>query len=144
MPVAAHAVARSAKDAMRALVKRLSSSSSKPHQLLVTLKVRMQWPLSGCAHGGEQILECCVKNSGAEFHEQLLSADFLESIRKLVAPNSAQPKLVQQRTLELLQQLCDAQKGDAHFAPIQRLCDGLMQQGGWRRVCIETKMPATR
>ncbi|KAM8710037.1 hypothetical protein ACLKA7_016778 [Drosophila subpalustris] len=84
-----------ARDAMRAIRKRLSQNAGKNNQVVMyTLTV----------------LETCVKNCGKAFHVLVAQKDFINDLVKLIGPKNDPPAAMQEKVLSLIQIWADAFK----------------------------------
>ncbi|KAH8379538.1 hypothetical protein KR009_005501 [Drosophila setifemur] len=84
-----------ARDAMRAIRKRLSQNAGKNNQVVMfTLTV----------------LETCVKNCGKAFHVLVAQKDFINELVKLIGPKYDPPVAMQEKVLSLIQIWADAFK----------------------------------
>lgn len=78
----------SARDAMKAIRKRLTQNAGKNNQVIVyTLTV----------------LETCVKNCGKAFHLLVAQKDFIQELVKLIGPKNDPPQSIQDKVLTLIQ-----------------------------------------
>lgn len=78
----------SAKDAVRAIRKRLHTNMCKNNAIVMyTLTV----------------LETCVKNCGHNFHVLVCSKDFVQDLVKLIGSKFDTPQIIHERVLSLIQ-----------------------------------------
>lgn len=73
-----------ARDAMKAIRKRLQQSAGKNHTVVMYCLV---------------LLETCVKNCGRPFHVLVSSKDFIQDLVKIISPKNEPPAVVQDKVL---------------------------------------------
>lgn len=73
-----------ARDAMKAIRKRLQQSAGKNHTVVMYTLV---------------LLETCVKNCGRAFHTLVASKDFIQDLVKMISPKNEPPAVVQDKVL---------------------------------------------
>lgn len=78
----------SARDAMKAIKKRLTQNAGKNNQVIVYTLI---------------VLETCVKNCGKAFHLLVAQKDFIQELVKLIGPKNDPPQSVQDKVLTLIQ-----------------------------------------
>lgn len=99
MPVAKISFSR-AKDAVKAMRKKLQQSAGKNHHAVeLTLS----------------IAETCVKNCGAPLHAQIANKEFLDELVRILNPKYNPSQAVQERILLLIQSWADAFRGISNF-----------------------------
>ncbi|KAL5293404.1 TOM1L2 family protein [Megaselia abdita] len=78
----------SARDAMKAIRKRLTQNAGKNNQVIVYTLI---------------VLETCVKNCGKAFHLLVAQKDFIQELVKLIGPKNDPPQSIQDKVLTLIQ-----------------------------------------
>lgn len=73
-----------ARDAMKAIRKRLQQSAGKNHVVVIYTLI---------------LLETCVKNCGRPFHTLVASKDFIQDLVKMISPKNEPPAVVQDKVL---------------------------------------------
>lgn len=73
-----------ARDAMKAIRKRLQQSAAKNYTVVMYTLV---------------LLETCVKNCGRPFHSLVASKDFIQDLVKMIGPKNDPPSVVQDKVL---------------------------------------------
>ncbi|VDN01219.1 unnamed protein product [Thelazia callipaeda] len=103
-----------ARDALRAIRRRLHSHVSKNNGIVMyTLTV----------------LETCVKNCDVRFHELVCHKDFINDLVKLIGPKFDAPQVVQERVLNLIQSWNDAFRDDPRLQGVCQVYDELKAKG---------------
>ncbi|XP_032290871.1 TOM1-like protein 2 isoform X2 [Drosophila virilis] len=103
-----------ARDAMRAIRKRLSQNAGKNNQVVMyTLTV----------------LETCVKNCGKAFHVLVAQKDFINDLVKLIGPKNDPPAIMQEKVLSLIQIWADAFKNQPDLNGVTQMYMELKNKG---------------
>ncbi|XP_023180076.1 TOM1-like protein 2 [Drosophila hydei] len=103
-----------ARDAMRAIRKRLSQNAGKNNQVIMyTLTV----------------LETCVKNCGKAFHVLVAQKDFINELVKLIGPKNDPPAIMQEKVLSLIQIWADAFKNQPDLNGVTQMYMELKNKG---------------
>ncbi|EDW40861.1 TOM1-like protein 2 isoform X2 [Drosophila sechellia] len=103
-----------ARDAMRAIRKRLSQNAGKNNQVVMyTLTV----------------LETCVKNCGKAFHVLVAQKDFINELVKLIGPKNDPPAAMQEKVLSLIQIWADAFKNQPDLNGVTQMYMELKNKG---------------
>ncbi|XP_030380318.1 TOM1-like protein 2 [Scaptodrosophila lebanonensis] len=103
-----------ARDAMKAIRKRLSQNAGKNNQVIMyTLTV----------------LETCVKNCGKAFHVLVAQKDFIQELVKLIGPKNDPPAIVQEKVLSLIQIWADAFKNQPDLNGVTQMYMELKNKG---------------
>ncbi|XP_068148438.1 TOM1-like protein 2 isoform X2 [Drosophila tropicalis] len=103
-----------ARDAMRAIRKRLSQNAGKNNQVIMyTLTV----------------LETCVKNCGKAFHVLVSQKDFINDLVKLIGPKNDPPAIMQEKVLSLIQIWADAFKNQPDLNGVTQMYMELKNKG---------------
>ncbi|KAH8302504.1 hypothetical protein KR044_007553 [Drosophila immigrans] len=103
-----------ARDAMRAIRKRLSQNAGKNNQVIMyTLTV----------------LETCVKNCGKAFHMLVAQKDFINDLVKLIGPKNDPPAVMQEKVLSLIQTWADAFKNQPDLNGVTQMYMELKNKG---------------
>lgn len=103
-----------ARDAMRAIRKRLSQNAGKNNQVIMyTLTV----------------LETCVKNCGKAFHVLVAQKDFINDLVKLIGPKNDPPAAMQEKVLSLIQIWADAFKNQPDLNGVTQMYMELKNKG---------------
>ncbi|XP_017138132.1 TOM1-like protein 2 isoform X2 [Drosophila miranda] len=103
-----------ARDAMRAIRKRLSQNAGKNNQVVMfTLTV----------------LETCVKNCGKAFHVLVAQKDFINELVKLIGPKNDPPAAMQKKVLSLIQIWADAFKNQPDLNGVTQMYMELKNKG---------------
>ncbi|XP_022212899.2 TOM1-like protein 2 isoform X2 [Drosophila obscura] len=103
-----------ARDAMRAIRKRLSQNAGKNNQVVMfTLTV----------------LETCVKNCGKAFHVLVAQKDFINELVKLIGPKNDPPAVMQEKVLSLIQIWADAFKNQPDLNGVTQMYMELKNKG---------------
>ncbi|XP_034481093.1 TOM1-like protein 2 isoform X2 [Drosophila innubila] len=103
-----------ARDAMRAIRKRLSQNAGKNNQVVMyTLTV----------------LETCVKNCGKAFHVLVAQKDFINDLVKLIGPKNDPPAVMQEKVLSLIQIWADAFKNQPDLNGVTQMYMELKNKG---------------
>lgn len=103
-----------ARDAMKAIRKRLSQNAGKDNQVIMyTLTV----------------LETCVKNCGKAFHVLVAQKDFIQELIKLIGPKNDPPAVMQEKVLSLIQIWADAFKNQPDLNGITQMYMELKNKG---------------
>ncbi|KAH8369730.1 hypothetical protein KR093_000743 [Drosophila rubida] len=103
-----------ARDAMRAIRKRLSQNAGKNNQVIMyTLTV----------------LETCVKNCGKAFHMLVAQKDFINDLVKLIGPKNDPPAVMQEKVLSLIQIWADAFKNQPDLNGVTQMYMELKNKG---------------
>ncbi|XP_017485518.1 PREDICTED: TOM1-like protein 2 [Rhagoletis zephyria] len=103
-----------ARDAMKAIRKRLSQNAGKDNQVIMyTLTV----------------LETCVKNCGKAFHVLVAQKDFIQELVKLIGPKNDPPALMQEKVLSLIQIWADAFKNQPDLNGVTQMYMELKNKG---------------
>ncbi|KAH8270554.1 hypothetical protein KR018_011536, partial [Drosophila ironensis] len=103
-----------ARDAMRAIRKRLSQNAGKNNQVVMyTLTV----------------LETCVKNCGKAFHVLVAQKDFINELVKLIGPKNDPPAAMQDKVLSLIQIWADAFKNQPDLNGVTQMYMDLKNKG---------------
>ncbi|KAH8408199.1 hypothetical protein KR215_000071 [Drosophila sulfurigaster] len=103
-----------ARDAMRAIRKRLSQNAGKNNQVIMyTLTV----------------LETCVKNCGKAFHMLVAQKDFINELVKLIGPKNDPPAVMQEKVLSLIQIWADAFKNQPDLNGVTQMYMELKNKG---------------
>lgn len=103
-----------ARDAMRAIRKRLSQNAGKNNQVVMyTLTV----------------LETCVKNCGKAFHMLVAQKDFINDLVKLIGPKNDPPAAMQEKVLSLIQIWADAFKNQPDLNGVTQMYMELKNKG---------------
>ncbi|XP_032599263.1 TOM1-like protein 2 isoform X2 [Drosophila grimshawi] len=103
-----------ARDAMRAIRKRLSQNAGKNNQVIMyTLTV----------------LETCVKNCGKAFHVLVAQKDFINDLVKLIGPKNDPPAIMQEKVLSLIQIWADAFKNQPDLNGVTQMYMELKNKG---------------
>lgn len=103
-----------ARDAMKAIRKRLSQNAGKNHTVIMyTLTV----------------LETCVKNCGKAFHVLVANKEFIQELVKLIGPKNDPPTGVQEKVLSLIQVWADAFKNQPDLSGVVQVYQELKNKG---------------
>ncbi|XP_050334793.1 TOM1-like protein 2 isoform X1 [Bactrocera neohumeralis] len=103
-----------ARDAMKAIRKRLSQNAGKDNQVIMyTLTV----------------LETCVKNCGKAFHVLVAQKDFIQELIKLIGPKNDPPAVMQEKVLSLIQIWADAFKNQPDLNGVTQMYMELKNKG---------------
>ncbi|KAH8415658.1 hypothetical protein KR222_007631 [Zaprionus bogoriensis] len=103
-----------ARDAMRAIRKRLSQNAGKNNQVIMyTLTV----------------LETCVKNCGKAFHVLVAQKDFINELVKLIGPKNDPPAATQEKVLSLIQIWADAFQNQPDLNGVIQMYNELKSKG---------------
>jgi len=103
-----------ARDAMKAIRKRLSQNAGKNNQVIMyTLTV----------------LETCVKNCGKAFHVLVAQKDFIQDLVKLIGPKNDPPAVVQEKVLSLIQTWAAAFKNQQDLNGVTQMYMELKNKG---------------
>ncbi|XP_026469164.1 TOM1-like protein 2 [Ctenocephalides felis] len=109
-----NASAENARDAVKAIRKRLQQSTTKNYTVvLYTLTV----------------LETCVKNCGRPLHVQVCAKDFIQDLVKLIGPKNDPPPVVQERVLSLIQSWADAFQNQPELSGVVSVYSELRNKG---------------
>lgn len=104
----------SARDAMKAIRKRLSQNAGKNYTVIMyTLTV----------------LETCVKNCGKAFHVLVANKEFIQDLVKLIGPKNDPPTAVQEKVLNLIQIWADAFKSQPDLNGVVQVYQELKSKG---------------
>lgn len=104
----------SARDAMKAIRKRLSQNAGKNYTVIMyTLTV----------------LETCVKNCGKAFHMLVANKEFIQDLVKLIGPKNDPPTAVQEKVLNLIQIWADAFKSQPDLSGVVQVYQELKSKG---------------
>lgn len=103
-----------ARDAMKAIRKRLSQNAGKNHTVVMyTLTV----------------LETCVKNCGKAFHVLVANKEFIQELVKLIGPKNDPPTGVQEKVLSLIQVWADTFKNQSDLSGVVQVYQELKNKG---------------
>ncbi|XP_053952823.1 TOM1-like protein 2 isoform X1 [Anastrepha ludens] len=103
-----------ARDAMKAIRKRLSQNAGKDNQVIMyTLTV----------------LETCVKNCGKALHVLVAQKDFIQELIKLIGPKNDPPAVMQEKVLSLIQIWADAFKNQPDLNGVTQMYMELKNKG---------------
>lgn len=103
-----------ARDAMKALRKRLSQNAGKNYTVIMyTLTV----------------LETCVKNCGKAFHMLVANKEFIQDLVKLIGPKNDPPAVVQEKVLNLIQTWADAFRSQPDLNGVVQVYQELKSKG---------------
>lgn len=103
-----------ARDAMKAIRKRLQQSAGKNNQVIMyTLTV----------------LETCVKNCGKSLHVLVAQKDFIQDLIKLIGPKNDPSVAVQAKVLNLIQVWADAFKNQPDLNGVTQMYIELKNKG---------------
>lgn len=104
----------SARDAMKAIRKRLTQSAGKNDAvIMLTLTV----------------IETCVKNCGKAFHSLVASKEFIQELVKLIGPKNDPSVAVQERVLSLIQMWADAFRSQPDLNGVVQMYHELKSKG---------------
>jgi len=104
------------KDAVKAIKKKLSTSSGKASNYTVIM-----YTLT--------VAETCVKNCGKRFHSQLAHKDFIQEMIKIISPKNDPPTVVQEKILALIQTWADAFRGQSDLKEVEKMYQELKKKG---------------
>lgn len=103
-----------ARDAMKAIRKRLSQNAGKNYTVIMyTLTV----------------LETCVKNCGKAFHALVANKEFIQDLVKLIGPKNDPPAVVQEKVLNLIQIWADAFRSQPDLNGVVQVYQELKSKG---------------
>lgn len=103
-----------ARDAMKAIRKRLSQNAGKNYTVIMyTLTV----------------LETCVKNCGKAFHVLVANKEFIQDLVKLIGPKNDPPAVVQEKVLNLIQIWADAFRSQPDLNGVVQVYQELKSKG---------------
>lgn len=103
-----------ARDAMKAIRKRLSQNAGKNYTVIMyTLTV----------------LETCVKNCGKAFHLLVANKEFIQELVKLIGPKNDPPAVVQEKVLNLIQIWADAFRSQPDLNGVVQVYQELKNKG---------------
>lgn len=104
----------SARDAMKAIRKRLTQNAGKNYTVIMyTLTV----------------LETCVKNCGKAFHVLVANKEFIQELVKLIGPKNDPPAVVQEKVLNLIQVWADAFRSQPDLNGVVQVYQELKNKG---------------
>lgn len=104
----------SARDAMKAIRKRLQQNAGKNNQVIMFTLI---------------VLETCVKNCGKAFHVLVAQKDFIQDLVKLIGPKNDPPMVVQEKVLSLIQTWADAFKNQPDLNGVTQMYTELKNKG---------------
>lgn len=106
--------ADTARDAMRAIRKRLAQNAGKNYTVIMyTLTV----------------LETCVKNCGKPLHVLVAQKDFVQELVKLIGPKNDPPAAVQEKVLQLIQLWAEAFRAQPDLTGVVQVYSELKNKG---------------
>ncbi|XP_055376850.1 TOM1-like protein 2 isoform X2 [Condylostylus longicornis] len=103
-----------ARDAMKAIRKRLTQSAGKNNQVIMYTLI---------------VLETCVKNCGKAFHVLVANKEFIQELVKIIGPKNDPPKAVQEKVLNLIQVWADAFKNQPDLNGVVQVYQELKNKG---------------
>lgn len=104
----------SARDAMKAIRKRLSQHAGKNYTVIM-------YALT--------VLETCVKNCGKAFHVLVAQKEFIQDLVKLIGPKNDPPAIVQEKVLNLIQIWADAFRAQPELNGVVQVYQELKNKG---------------
>lgn len=104
----------SARDAIRAIKKRLQQTAGKNFTVFKLTLI---------------VLETCVKNCGKRFHILVSNKDFIQDLVKLIGPKNDPPAEIQEKVLSLIQSWAEAFHGQPDMQGVSIVYNELRNKG---------------
>lgn len=104
----------SARDAMKAIRKRLTQNAGKNNQVIIYTLI---------------VLETCVKNCGKAFHLLVAQKDFIQELVKLIGPKNDPPQSIQDKVLTLIQTWAETFRSQPDLSGVVQMYAELKTKG---------------